>query len=400
MQANDTKVTCRYTRADMLKRVLVLGSTGSVGRQSLEVLEGLGASHRVVGLSAATSADRLSGQAAATRPDAVCLVDADAATGLALPPGCRLFTGAEGLIELVHATRPDVVVCSITGAAGLPSTLAAAELGADLALANKESLVLAGHLVKAACERSGSRLLPVDSEHSAVFQCLNGEDRGGVRRIILTASGGPFRGRSAAELADVTVAQALAHPNWDMGPRITIDSATLMNKGLEVVEACHLFDVAADQIDVVVHPQSVIHSMVEFVDGSVLAQLGPPDMRLPIRYALGFPSRLPSRQAPVDITSLSGLTFQQPDRQTFPCLDVGYRVAREGGLAGAIANAANEIAVAAFLEERLPFLAIGNLVQGALDAFPERHAPDLATILAADAAVRIATAERLHQPSP
>ncbi|RKY21935.1 MAG: 1-deoxy-D-xylulose-5-phosphate reductoisomerase [Planctomycetota bacterium] len=384
----------------MVRRVLVLGSTGSVGRQALDVLDGLELSHRVVGLSAATSARLLSQQAAATGAEAVCLTETQAASGLSLPGGCRLFTGAEGLLELLEATRPDVVVCSITGAAGLPSTLAAAEAGADLALANKESLVLAGGLVKAACARSGARLLPVDSEHSAVFQCLQGEHAAGVRRIVLTASGGPFRGYSAEQLAAVTVEQALDHPCWDMGPRITIDSATLMNKGLEVVEACHLFDVGPELVDVVVHPQSVVHSMVEFVDGAVMAQLGPPDMRLPIRYALGFPERIASGAGPVDITSLSGLTFETPDPETFPCLGVGYRIAREGGLAGAIANAANEVAVGAFLEGRLPFNAIPVLVDGALDQHRAREAPDLPSILAMDAEVRATTAAAIELPAP
>jgi 1-deoxy-D-xylulose-5-phosphate reductoisomerase len=383
----------------MVRRVLVLGSTGSVGRQSLDVLSGLGASHRVVGLAAHTSTALLSEQTHATGAEAVCLAEPSGASRLSLPEGCRVFTGAEGLVELVHATRPDIVVCSITGAAGLPSTLAAAEAGADLALANKESLVLAGGLVKDACRRTGARLLPVDSEHSAVAQCLLGEDPAGVRRIVLTASGGPFRGRSAEELASVTVEQALDHPSWDMGPRITIDSATLFNKGLEVVEACHLFDVGPDRIDVVVHPQSIVHSMVEFLDGSVMAQLGPPDMRLPIRYALGHPERLDSGAGAVDITALSGLTFEAPDPATFPCLRIGYRIAEEGGLAGTIANAANEIAVGAFLEGRLPFRAIPELVEGALERYTGRDAPDLATILATDAEVRASTTARLALPT-
>ncbi|MCB9899153.1 MAG: 1-deoxy-D-xylulose-5-phosphate reductoisomerase [Planctomycetes bacterium] len=383
----------------MVKRVLVLGSTGSVGTQTLDVLSALATSHRVVGLAARRSADLLSRQAHATRPEAVCLVDEAAASALDLPDGCARLHGADGLVELVERTRPDVVVCAVTGAAGLPSTLAAAETGAVVALANKESLVLAGHLVKRAVQRSGGTLVPVDSEHSAIAQCLAGEDRGGVRRLVLTASGGPFRGRTRAELREVTVAQALRHPSWEMGPRITIDSATLMNKALEVIEACHLFDVPQELVHVVVHPQSIVHSMVEFVDGAVIAQLSPPDMRLPIRYALGYPSRVPSGQPPVDFTRLPTLTFEQPDRETFPCLALGERAARAGGLAGTILNAANEITVEAFLSGRLPFLEIATLVGEALDRFPSTPDPDLPTILETDAAVRRHVASRLPQPT-
>ena len=376
------------------RRVLVLGSTGSIGRQTLDVLESATATHRVVGLSAATSADLLGEQARRWKPEAVCLVGEQ---HVDLPPGTRLFSGPEGLVDLVRETAPDIVVAGITGAAGLPSTLAAAEQGADLALANKESLVLAGHLVKAACARAGGRILPVDSEHSAIAQCLEGAPRAGVRRLVLTASGGPFRGRSARELADVTVEQALRHPRWVMGPRITIDSATLMNKALEVIEACQLFDVEPDRVHVVVHPQSIIHSMVEYLDGSILAQLGPPDMRIPIRWALGHPDRLATPEPAADFSTLGGLTFEEPDREAFPCLALGERVAREGGLSGCILNAANEVAVEAFLERRLPFTAIPEIVADALDAFDNVSAPDLGTILATDREVRRHARSRLPQ---
>jgi 1-deoxy-D-xylulose-5-phosphate reductoisomerase len=325
------------------------------------------------------------------------MTDARSAAGLGLPAGCRLYTGADGLIELVEATAPDLVLCAITGAAGLPSTLAAARSGATLALANKESMVLAGQLVKDACRRSGSALIPVDSEHSAIAQCLAGHAPAGVRRLVLTASGGPFRGRSADQLHDVTPEQALKHPSWEMGPRITIDSATLMNKALEIVEACQLFDVHPDSVDVVVHPQSIIHSMVEFVDGAVLAQLSPPDMRLPIRYALGYPTRLPNGAPPVDLRALSGLTFEEPDRETFPCLALGERVARAGGLAGCILNAANEIAVDAFLARRLPFTSNATVAADALDHFENRPAPDLATLLETDRRVREHAASLIPQ---
>jgi 1-deoxy-D-xylulose-5-phosphate reductoisomerase len=390
-----------------VKRVLVLGSTGSVGKQTLDVLSGITATHRVVGLSANSSVESLLAQTLEWSPEAVCLADASSADRLrsgggaagSLPPDCRLLKGADGLVELVESTRPDVVVCSITGAAGLRSSLAAASSGAVVALANKESLVLAGHLIKEACARSGSVLVPVDSEHSAIAQCLEGQDRAGMRRIILTASGGPFRGWDREALASVTVEQALQHPSWDMGPRITVDSATLMNKGLEIIEACHLFDVSVDRVDVVVHPQSIVHSMVEYVDGALLAQLSPPDMRLPIRYALGYPRRLVSPEGPADLDRLNGLTFESPDRETFRCLALAERAAREGGIAGTVLNAANEIAVEAFLAGRLPFLEIPDVVQDALDTFPPQLEPGLSSILETDAAVRI-HATSILQPSP
>ncbi len=383
----------------MSLRVLVLGSTGSVGTQSLDVLTRLRNSHRVVGLAASTSAAALSAQAATWQPEAVCLSDPSRVSELDLPAGCRSFSGPQGLVDLVDATAPDIVICAITGAAGLPSTLAAADRGCRLALANKESMVMAGPLVKRACARSGASIVPVDSEHSAIAQCLAGQDRAGVRRLILTASGGPFRGRTLEQMQNVTVAQALRHPSWEMGPRITIDSATLMNKALEVVEACQLFDMPPDQVDVIVHPQSVIHSMVEYVDGAVLAQLSPPDMRLPIRYALGGTCRVSSGAPPVDLQALTGLSFEAPDRRNFPCLVLGERVARSGGLSGTILNAANEVAVAAFLDGRLPFTSIHDVVEDALDVLfdPSVRDPDLATILETDGRVRRHAEERVPQ---
>ncbi|MBM3986232.1 MAG: 1-deoxy-D-xylulose-5-phosphate reductoisomerase, partial [Planctomycetes bacterium] len=292
-----------------------------------------------------------------------------------------------------------VVICGITGAAGLRSTLAAAESGAVVGLANKESLVLAGHLVTAACRRSGARLVPVDSEHSALAQCLQGHDPATVRRLVLTASGGPFRGWSRERLASVQPAAALRHPRWDMGPRITVDSATLMNKALEVIEACRLFDVPPGKVSVTVHPQSVIHSMVEYVDGAVLAQLSPPDMRLPIRWALAYPGRVDSGEGPVDLARLSGLTFEEPDREAFPCLQFGWHVAREGGLLGTALNAANEVAVDAFLQGRLPFLSIHGLVADALDELDNVPEPDLRLIEETDRTVRRQASARLPQPA-
>ena len=384
-------------RAIMARRVLVLGSTGSVGRQSLDVLAGLRDSHVVVGLSAARSAQRLSEQARAFVPEAVALADAAHAAELQLPAGCRVFTGPEGLVQLVEHVAADVVICGITGAAGLRSTLAACAGGGVVGLANKESLVLAGHLVRAACRRSGARLVPVDSEHSALAQCLQGHDPAHVRRLVLTASGGPFRGWSAERLGGVTPAQALRHPSWDMGPRITVDSATLMNKALEIVEACRLFDLPPERISVVVHPQSVIHSMVEFTDGAVLAQLSPPDMRLPIRWALGYPGRVPSGAPPVNLARLPGLSFEEPDTTAFPCLLLGPRVARAGGLTGTVLNAANEVAVEAFLAGRLAFTSIHGLVADALDRCDNVAEPDLELIEETDRRVRREAAACLPQ---
>lgn len=359
------------------------------------MLAGLRDTHEVVGLSAARSTRLLSEQAQRFGPRAVALADATRASELALPAGCRVFTGAEGLVQLVQHVGADVVICGITGAAGLRSTLAAAEAGGVVGLANKESLVLAGHLVSAACRRSGARLVPVDSEHSALAQCLQGHDPAHVRRLILTASGGPFRGWSAERLAQATPAQALRHPSWDMGPRITVDSATLMNKALEIVEACRLFDMPPERVSVVVHPQSVVHSLVEFTDGALLAQISPPDMRLPIRWALGHPGRVPSGEPVVDLTKLSGLTFEQPDTQAFPCLLLGHRVARAGGLSGTVLNAANEVAVEAFLAGRLPFTGIHGIVADALDRFDNVAEPDLETIEDTDRRVRHHAATRM-----
>lgn len=383
----------------MVQRVLVLGSTGSVGTQTLDVLDRLRQTHQVVGLSAATSVDRLAEQVADFGPEAVCVADAGAPPLPSTPAGVRVHRGADGLVELVRSTKPDIVFCGITGAAGLPSTLAAAESGATVALANKESMVLAGHLVKDACRRSGGRIIPVDSEHSAIAQCLEGHEPSTVRRIILTASGGPFHGCGREALLSVTPAEALKHPSWKMGPHITIDSATLMNKGLEVIEACLLFDVPPEKVDVVIHRQSIVHSMVEFVDGAILAQLSPPDMRLPIRYALGWPGRLSSGAPAVDVTAFSDLTFEPPDREAFPCLALGERVAHDGGLAGCILNAANEVAVTAFLDGRLPFVGIPGIIEDALDSFENVAAPDLPMILHTDESVRRHAEARILQPA-
>jgi 1-deoxy-D-xylulose-5-phosphate reductoisomerase len=306
----------------------------------------------------------------------------------------ELRAGRAGLLSLLAEPYADVVLQAISGAAGLESTLEAVRRGRRVALANKESLVVAGPLVTREARRTGAELVPVDSEHSAVFQCLQAGRREDVRRLILTASGGPFRGRTAADLAHVGPAEALDHPTWDMGPRITVDSATLMNKALEVIEARWLFDLPAERIEVVVHPQSVVHSMVEFVDGSVVAQMSPPDMRGPVRYALGWPERLPSAVPAFDVRDYARLTFEAPDRATFPALDLGYEAARRGGTAGAALNGADEVAVERFLAGEIPFPRIAALAAEALASHPFTPVPSVEDLSRADLWARARARER------
>jgi 1-deoxy-D-xylulose-5-phosphate reductoisomerase len=305
---------------------------------------------------------------------------------------CRVAVGADALVEAAAGTHCDTVVAAIVGAAGLASTLAAARAGKRLLLANKEAIVMAGPLLLAALHEGGGELLPLDSEHNAVFQCLPGGRpdlaQAGVRRILLTASGGPFRGRGRGELADITPDQACAHPNWRMGRKISVDSATLMNKGLEVIEAHYLFDAPAERIDVVVHPQSIVHSLVEYVDGSVLAQLGNPDMRTAIAYALAWPDRVEAGVALLDLLKVARLDFQAPDLDTFRCLDLAYQALRAGGSATTVLNAANEEAVAAFLEGRLPFLGIAETIERCLASCGNAAAADLQAVLDADLTAR------------
>ncbi|MGC8463418.1 MAG: 1-deoxy-D-xylulose-5-phosphate reductoisomerase [Acidimicrobiales bacterium] len=349
--------------------VSVVGSTGSIGRQAIEVVEAQPDRFDVVALAALRSTDLLAAQARRLRPQVVAVGDPALAPALApsLPRGTELVAGPDGLAEV--ATVADVAVNGVVGFAGLPVTLAALRAGRRLALANKESIIAGGPVVRAARRTPGAELVPVDSEHCAVHQCLRAGAPDEVARLLLTASGGPFRGRDAAQLATVTVADALAHPTWSMGPKITVDSSTLMNKGLEVIEAHELFDVPFEAIDVVVHPQSIVHSMVEFRDGAVVAQLSQPDMRLPIGYALGFPDRLSTPFGPIDWTSLARLDFAEPDRATFRCLDLAYRAGREGDLAPAWLNAANEVAVAAFLDGAISWSAIADVVEEVLDGY-------------------------------
>ncbi len=375
-----------------MRRVHLLGSTGSIGRTSERVLEEMAATHRVVGLAARRDAKALLAQVERWRPQAVAIVDPDSAEELARPlasRGVRLFVGADAAEELVVAIDADVVLNGIVGARGLGASFAALRRGADLALANKESMVMAGPLLGREAQRSGGRILPVDSEHSAIFQCLQGEPASSVRRLMLTASGGPFRTTPAADLEQVTPAQALRHPTWSMGAKISVDSATLMNKALEIVEATSLFSVVPEQITVLIHPQSIIHSMVEFVDGSILAQLGVPDMAVPIRHALSHPQRHATAHGYFELARFRSLTFEEPDLARFPAIELGYRAARLGGTAGAVLNAANEVAVEAFLQGELPFQRIAPTVAAALDRVAHVSEPTLAEVHAADRAARL-----------
>jgi 1-deoxy-D-xylulose-5-phosphate reductoisomerase len=371
-----------------MKRVLVLGSTGSIGVQALDVIS-RDPELCVVGLSCGRQTGLLLEQATVHGVADVAIADDHAeASSLALYPELRMRRGADAAARLVREVECDLVLNAIVGFAGLESTVAALECHRPLALANKESLVSGGRVVTALAARAGMRILPVDSEHSALFQLLAAEDPAAVVSIVLTASGGPFRGRKAAELVDVGPEDALAHPTWDMGAKISIDSATLMNKGLEIIEAHHLFDVAYDRIEVVVHPQSLVHSLVRLVDGALLAHLGVPDMRVPIGYALRYPQRRPLPVTPLDLVAAGRLDFSPPDAATFRCL----ALARDAGVAGDAAtcalNAANEIAVHAFLDRRLPFLGIAEVVERVLDALvaPEPRSYD--EVVAVDAWAR------------
>ena len=371
--------------------VVLLGATGSVGSAAADVLAENPGRFRVRGLVANRRGAEL--LALARRLGAPVIVLVEPAAADALRPSLvrgdpEVRAGQDAVLALVAGRDVDVVLQGITGAAGLAASLAAVRAGKRLALANKESLVVAGPLLMAEARRAGAEVVPVDSEHSALFQCLRAGSPQEVRRLVLTASGGPFRGRAAAELAHVTPAEALRHPTWSMGPRITVDSATLMNKALEVIEARWLFDVPPERIEVVVHPQSVVHSMVEFVDGSVVAQMGPPDMRGPVRYALSWPGRLPAARPRFDVRDYARLTFEAPDRAAFPALDLGFEAARRGGTAGAALNAADEVAVARFLAGDLPFPEIAARAAEALRTHPFDPDPDLAGLLRVDAWAR------------
>lgn len=371
--------------------VVVLGATGSVGTSAADVLEAHPERFRVEGLAAHSKGERLLALARRLHAPRIALVDEEAAAHLrpSLQRGDpELRTGEEGLLSLIGEAGVDVVLQATTGFAGLAGSLAAVRRGLTLALANKESLVVAGPLLMRLARESGAEIVPVDSEHCAIHQCLRSGAQAEVRRIVLTASGGPFLTTPPARLASVTPAEAMNHPTWRMGPRISVDSATLINKAMEIVEARWLFDVEVERIEVVVHPQSIVHSLVEFVDGSVVAQMGPPDMRTPIRYALGFPDRLASVTPRFDVRDYGSLTFLPPDRERFPALDLGFEAARRGGTAGAALNGADEAAVAAFLAGDLPYLSIATVVAGALRDHPFESEPTFDDLRRVDAWAR------------
>jgi 1-deoxy-D-xylulose-5-phosphate reductoisomerase len=354
-----------------LRTVALLGSTGSIGTQAVEVARGL-EDVSVRALAAASNGELMAEQARLLGVKVVALSDRDAArkhAPLFEDIGVKLLAGPEGVLEIAALAECDLVLNAIVGSAGLDTTLAVLQRGADLALANKESLVAGGRLVTDMARSTGAAIVPVDSEHSAIYQCLLGEDKRDLRRIILTASGGPFRERPPGSLDEVTVAETLAHPTWNMGPKVTVDSATLMNKGLEVIEAHHLFDVDMDRIDVVIHPQSVVHSMVEMVDGSVLAHMGVPDMRIPVQYAMTRPRRAPSPVESLSLASYGELTFFEVDGDKWPALGLAYEAARRGGTCPAAMNAANEEAVAAFLAGQIGFTDVMKVVNLVLDKY-------------------------------
>lgn len=374
------------------KKVVLLGSTGSIGCSALEVARQIPERVELVGLAAHSSVGKLAEQVRVTGVKHVALADAskEAELRALLPEGVTLHVGEEGLIELATLTGAEVVLVAIVGTAGLEPALAAIEAGKDLAVASKEILVMAGEIVTAAAEKRGVKILPVDSEHNAIFQCLDGH-RGGeseVSRLILTASGGPFRTWPAEELKAVTVEQALKHPTWEMGRKITIDSATLFNKGLEMIEARWLFGIGMERIDVVVHPQSIVHSMVEFVDGSVLAQLSRTDMCFPIQYALTWPERVPGGLKPLNFGELSKLEFEEPRDDVFPALGLAREAGLKGGTLPAVFNAANEVAVEAFIERKIGFTQIWEIVAKVMDSHVIAAAGELSILLEADAWAR------------
>jgi len=375
-----------------MKRVTILGATGSIGLRTLELVSSFSDEFAVAGLAArGSNVELVADLCRKYNPHAVALLDAGARDRLARllpPPRPELLAGADGLVAVARDVEADVVVSALVGGAGLLPTMAAIEAGRTMALANKETLVMAGSLMTAAAKRRNVPLLPVDSEHSAVFQCLVGHNRGDVHRILLTASGGPFREWPREKFAAITVEDALKHPTWKMGAKITIDSATLMNKGLEIIEARWLFDVAPERVQVIVHPQSVVHSMVEYIDGSVIAQLGVPDMGIPILYALTYPERRPTPAARLDLTRTGSLTFFEPDPVKFPCLRLARTALEVGGTAPVILNAANEVTVAAFLDRRLPFNDIPALIERALDRLEQGPLTSIEQCVRVDADAR------------
>jgi 1-deoxy-D-xylulose-5-phosphate reductoisomerase len=374
-----------------MKRVILLGSSGSIGESTCKVARALPEKMKIVGLAVAKSTDRLLEQAQEFGVKALAVSDVRAAENVKnrLPSGAKFYSGPDGLTRMVEDTHADMVLVAIVGTAGLAPALAALQSGKDLAVASKEILVLAGSAVMAEAKKRGKQILPVDSEHNAIFQCLQGANGKEVRKVILTASGGPFRQSSSQEMEKVTVAQALKHPTWSMGKKITIDSATMFNKGLEMIEAHWLFGLPMSRVDVVVHPQSIVHSMVEFIDGSVLAQLSVTDMCFPIQYAVTYPERMPSGLPPLDLAKLGSLSFEAPDEKRFPALRLAREAGEAGGTLPGVFNAANEVAVEAFLEGRISFPRIWGMVESVMQEHRTEKNPNLDSIVAADQWARV-----------
>jgi 1-deoxy-D-xylulose-5-phosphate reductoisomerase len=387
-----------------VKQLAILGSTGSIGRQTLAVVDALAGRFGVVALAAGNNLDGLAGQIERYNPELVSVADAQKADALAtqlrengIAPLPAIHHGREGMLAVGTHEAADIVVSAAVGVVGLEATYEAVKLGKTIALSNKEVLVAAGEIVMAAAHKAGKELLPVDSEHNAVHQCLRGGRHSEVRKLVLTASGGPFRKTPVHKMAEVTVEQALAHPNWKMGNRITVDSATMMNKGFEVIEAGWLFDMKPAQVDVVIHPQSTVHSMVEFVDGSVLAQLGATDMRMPIQYALTYPERVASNQVDLDWVKLKRLDFEKASTRRYPCLRLAREAMEQGGAWPCALNAADEVAVAAFLERQIPFLGIPEVVEKVLERTPRVKIENMDDVLATDAEARRIAKEEVNR---
>ena len=382
-----------------MKRIVILGSTGSIGTNTLDIVARFPDEFQVVGLTAGSNHSMLEEQLRTFKPRAAALSDEAAAEKLRtrckdLPT--QILSGVKGLEQIAQLSDGDLVISSIVGGAGLIPTLAAIRAGKQVALANKEPMVMAGQLMQKEAQRRGVKIFPVDSEHSAIFQCMEGHRREDIRRLILTASGGPLWEFTREQMREVKPEQALQHPNWKMGAKITIDSATLMNKGLEVIEAHWLFDVPPSQIEVLVHRESIIHSLVEYRDGSVIAQLGLPDMRTPISYAMKYPARVPLEPPPLNLAEIGKLTFYQPDYERFPCLKLGYEALRVGGTIPAVLNAANEVAVSAYLQKGIGFLDIADVIRTAVDSHPCREVKTLEDALEADRWAREKAATLVH----
>ena len=372
----------------MGRNIVLLGSTGSIGTQTLDVVRNNPDDLKVIGIAANKSVDKVEAQVREFRPKYVCMFDEEAARDLRIKLSdmpVEVLSGMDGLVEISTVSEADTVLTAVVGMIGIRPTIAAIESGKDIALANKETLVTAGHIIMPLAKKMNVSILPVDSEHSAIFQSLNGEPADKIEKILLTASGGPFRGKKRDELVNMTVHDALKHPNWDMGPKVTIDSASLVNKGLEVMEAKWLFGTDLDQIQVIVQPQSIIHSMVQFVDGAVMAQLGVPDMKLPIQYALFYPDRMPMSEKRLDFFELGSITFEKPDTETFMGLKLAYDAARAGGSMPTVFNAANEMAVKKFINGEIKFLEIYDMITEAMENHKKVENPDLEEILRSEA---------------